>query len=64
MLKWFKKLTSEQVSPASFEKSAAYLSAIMGTPYFTPQNPGPDMSENIKRHGTETRVFKGTRHDN
>ena len=64
MLDWLRNVISPEITRDKVESGAAYLSAVTGVPYFTAERSGPDLTEEVKRHGTVTRIFKNTRHDN
>lgn len=64
MIAWIKKLVSPELTVEDVEQGAAFLSKIMGVPFFSSEHPGPDMSEVVKKCGAPTRIFKDTRHDN
>jgi len=64
MFAWLKNLVSEKITYEEMELGARYFEMVYGRPYFTPEHPGPDMSDFVKRYGTPTRVFEHTRHDN
>lgn len=64
MLSKIKAFLSPDLTVEQVESGAAFLTAILRTPFFTPEHPGPDVSERVKKYGTPTRIFKNVRHDN
>lgn len=60
MLRWIKSLFSDEITLEALERANDFHQAFYGRKFFT----ADPWSDNVRKHGVKTRLFRDTRHDN